>query len=133
MLCLQRREDFQRDMGCAIKIYKIHSKNNAKIAECNYLLGKVACLEGRASEGVELMESSSVLFLKMENYVESLNVSFELLHFLEGDEGKYEVILSPFRSRSSASWRYASDISPCGRFSASSRCCWTVNCTVTRR
>lgn len=93
MLGLQRTEAFQRDMSCALKIYKIHSKNNSKIAECNYLLGKVACLEGKRAEGVELMESSSVLFLKMENYVESLNVSFELLRFLEGEEGKYEVML----------------------------------------
>lgn len=72
-------------MSFALKIYKMHSKNNLKIAECNYLLGKVACIEGKRTEGVELMDSSSHLFLKMENYVESLNVSFEILNFMEGE------------------------------------------------
>jgi hypothetical protein len=35
------------------------------------------------------MENSSRLFLKMENYLESLNVAFEILHFMDGDEAKY--------------------------------------------
>jgi hypothetical protein len=39
-------------MSCAIKIYKMHSKNNSKIAECNYLLGKVSCMEGKREEGL---------------------------------------------------------------------------------
>lgn len=68
MLALGKNDSFQKDMATAGKIYKSHSKNNAKIAECNYLLGRVACQEGR-TEGVELMESSSALFLKMGNYV----------------------------------------------------------------
>jgi hypothetical protein len=42
-------------MNLAMKIYKMHSKNNSKLAECNYLLGKVSCIEGKISEGVELM------------------------------------------------------------------------------
>lgn len=65
MLSLNKLEAFQKDMTLALKIYKMHSKNNSKIAECNYLLGKVSCLEGRLAEGLELMASSSALFLKL--------------------------------------------------------------------
>jgi len=32
MLCLNKNDSFQKDMACALKIYKIHSKNNSKIA-----------------------------------------------------------------------------------------------------
>lgn len=113
MLALTRNEAFQKDMATALKIYRSHSKNNAKIAECNYLLGRVACLEGKA-EGVDLMESSSALFLKMGNYIESLRVGFELLSFLEGDEHKYEVVIPLCRCRWNVSSRSASDISQCG-------------------
>lgn len=48
MLALGKNDSFQKDMATAGKIYRSHSKNNAKIAECNYLLGRVACQEGRA-------------------------------------------------------------------------------------
>ena len=42
-------------------------------------------------EGVQSMQSSAELLLKMENHVEALCICFELLSFVAGDELKYEV------------------------------------------
>ena len=88
---------FHKDLPLAVKIYKSHSQSGTRIAECHYLQGKVACLEGKLREGLHNMQSSAELLLKMENHVEALCICFELLGFLAGDEVKYEVLIPLLR------------------------------------
>lgn len=79
---MNQYEQFHKDIQQALKIYKMHSRSAPKIAECNHLIGRVKCLEGNVSEGVELMEQSANQFMKMYNYMESLCILFEILPFL---------------------------------------------------
>ncbi len=81
-LNLNQFDQFHKDIQNALKIYKIHSKSAPKIAECNHLMGRVKCLEGDVTEGMELMELSSNQFMKMYNYLDSLFILFEMLPLL---------------------------------------------------
>jgi hypothetical protein len=69
-------DQFHKDIQQALKIFKGYSKSGLRIAECNQLLGRVKCMQDKVSEGVELMESSSSLFIKMANYMEALKINF---------------------------------------------------------
>jgi hypothetical protein len=49
---LKKYDSFHKDLLSALKIYKSLSKNYNKVAECNFLLGKIKCLEGSINEGI---------------------------------------------------------------------------------
>ena len=113
-ISLVQYDNFQKDIQNALKIYKGHSKSAPKIVQCNHLIGRVKCLEGEITLGIELMEMSSKQYMKMYNYMESLYILFEMLPFLQYKESELEVTIFLFRAKLRRLFRYVSLINQSG-------------------